>query len=175
VLEVVRYNPSTEESVVLSARGEKADWYRNIEENPALEVWTAGERYVPKQRFLASKENEAIISEYGDVVEYQDSQEPPSAEVLSGQIVERADQIHRTLLGEPSEIEVEMCALGCRACMDDLITLALLVSEEQMRSGPLRRMKPRAAYRCATDSLSRTRQSLGLYTVSVSSEERHRK
>jgi hypothetical protein len=111
----------------------------------------------------------------GDIVEYQTSQEPPSAEVLSGQIVERADQIHRTLLGEPSEVEVEMCALGCSACMDDLITLALLVSEEQMRSGPLRRMKLRAAYRCATDSLSRTRQALGLYTVSVPSEERHRK
>ncbi len=111
----------------------------------------------------------------GDIVEYRDSQEPPSAEVLSGQIVERADQIHRTLLGEPSEIEVEMCALGCSACMDDLITLALLVSEEQMRSGPLRRMKFRAAYRCATYSLSRTRQALGLYTVSILSEERHRK
>ena len=111
----------------------------------------------------------------GDIVEYRDSQEPPSAEVLSGQIVERADQIHRTLLGEPSEIEVEMCALGCSACMDDLITLALLVSEEQMRSGPLRRMKLRAAYCCATDSLSRTRQALGLYTVSIRSEERHRK
>jgi deazaflavin-dependent oxidoreductase (nitroreductase family) len=64
VLEVVRYNPATEESVVLSARGEKADWYRNIEENPTLEVWTAGERYAPKQRFLAPKENEAVISEY---------------------------------------------------------------------------------------------------------------
>ena len=111
----------------------------------------------------------------GDIVEYQDSQEPLTAEVLSGQIVERADQIHRTLLGEPSEIEVEMCALGCSACMDDLITLALLVSEEQMRSGPLRRMKLRAAYRCATDSLSRTRQALGLYTVSIRSEERRRK
>jgi hypothetical protein len=111
----------------------------------------------------------------GDIVEYQDSQESPSAEVLSGQIVERADQIHRTLLGEPSEIEFEMCALGGSACMDDLLTLALLVSEEHMRSRPLRRMKLRAACRCATDSLSRTRQALGLYTVSVPSEERHRK
>ncbi len=110
-----------------------------------------------------------------DIVEYRDSREPLTAEVLSGQIVERADQIHRTLRGEPSEIEVEMCALGCSACMDDLITLALLVSEERAKSGPLRRMKLRAAYRCATDSLSRTRQALGLYTVSVPSEERNQK
>lgn len=108
----------------------------------------------------------------GDIVEYQDSQEPPSAEVLSGQIVERADQIHRTLLGEPSEIEVEMCALGCSACMDDLITLALLIKEEQSRSGPVRRIKLGAAYHRTTDSLSRTRQALRLYTVSVPSEER---
>src|SRR5918997_1540757 len=80
----------------------------------------------------------------------------------------------RTLLGKPSEIEVEMCALGCSACMDDLITLALLVREVQVRSGPLRRMKLRASFRCAVDSLSRTRQALGLYTVSVPSEEQHR-
>lgn len=111
----------------------------------------------------------------GDIVEYRDSQEPLSPEVLSGQIVERADHIHRKLLGEPSEIEVEMCALGCSACMDDLITLALLIGEEQARSGPLRRMKLGAAFRCATDSLSRTRQALGLYPVSVPSEERHQK
>jgi hypothetical protein len=111
----------------------------------------------------------------GDIVEYRDSREPLTAEVLSGQIVERADQIHRTLRGKPSEIEVEMCALGCSACMDDLITLALLVSEEKAKSGPLRRMKLGAAYRCAVDSLSRTRQALGLYTVSVPSEERHQK
>lgn len=63
-LEVVRYDPTIRESVVLSARGEKADWYRNIEASPALEVWTAGERYVPQQRFLAPEENHAVISEY---------------------------------------------------------------------------------------------------------------
>jgi hypothetical protein len=111
----------------------------------------------------------------GDIVEYRDSREPLTAEVLSGQIVERADQIHRTLRGKPSEIELEMCALGCSACMDDLITLALLVRKEQVRSGPLQRMKLGASFRCAVDSLSRTRRALGLYTVSVPSEEQHRK
>src|SRR5215212_7433167 len=29
-LEVIRYDPATEESVVVSAWGEKADWYRNL-------------------------------------------------------------------------------------------------------------------------------------------------
>ena len=64
VLEVIRYNPAAEESVVLSARGEKADWYRNIDASPALEVRTGRERYVPKQRFLAPEENHAVILEY---------------------------------------------------------------------------------------------------------------
>ena len=107
-----------------------------------------------------------------DIVGYRDSEESLNPEVLSRQIAERSNQIHRTLLGEPSEIEIEMCALGCNACMDDLITLALLIEEERSRSGPVRRMKLRAAYRRATDSLSRTRQDLRLYTVSLSSEER---
>src|SRR5918911_4987582 len=49
VLEVVRYTPATKESVVLSAWGERADWYRNIKASPAMEVWTGGERFVPEQ------------------------------------------------------------------------------------------------------------------------------
>jgi hypothetical protein len=51
--------------VVLSAWGEKADWYRNIEAVPALEVRTGGQRYVPEQRFLAPEVNHAVISYYG--------------------------------------------------------------------------------------------------------------
>ena len=64
VLEVVRYDRATKESVVLSGWGARADWYRNIKANPALEIWTAGERYIPQQRFLAPEENHALISEY---------------------------------------------------------------------------------------------------------------
>jgi deazaflavin-dependent oxidoreductase (nitroreductase family) len=64
VLEVIRYDPATKESVVLSGWGEKADWYRNIEATPALEVRTGGERYVPEQRFLAPEENHAVLADY---------------------------------------------------------------------------------------------------------------
>jgi hypothetical protein len=49
---------------VLSARGEKADWYRNVAATPALEVRTGGQRYVPEQRLLAPEENHAVISDY---------------------------------------------------------------------------------------------------------------
>ena len=65
VLEVLLHDPATGESVVLSAWGEKADWYRNVEATPALEIRTGGQRYVPEQRFLAPEENHAVISDYG--------------------------------------------------------------------------------------------------------------
>jgi len=64
VLEVIRYDPATKESVVLSGWGEKADCYRNIGVRPALEVRTGGERYVPEHRFLAPKENHTEITDY---------------------------------------------------------------------------------------------------------------
>ena len=65
VLEVILYDPDTRQSVVLSAWGEKADWYRNIGASPTLEVRTGGQRYVPEQRFLVPEENHALISHYG--------------------------------------------------------------------------------------------------------------
>jgi deazaflavin-dependent oxidoreductase (nitroreductase family) len=64
VLEVILYDPVTGESVVLSAWGEKADWYRNIEATPALEVRTGDQRYVPEQRFLAPDEKHAVLADY---------------------------------------------------------------------------------------------------------------
>src|SRR5918995_3894398 len=56
LLEMILYNSATGESVVLSAWGEKSDWYRNVVATPALEVRTGGQRYVPEQRFLAPVE-----------------------------------------------------------------------------------------------------------------------
>jgi deazaflavin-dependent oxidoreductase (nitroreductase family) len=65
VLEVISYEPSTRESVVVSAWGERADWYRNIRATPALEVVTAGQRYRPMQRFLDRRELYAHLHGYG--------------------------------------------------------------------------------------------------------------
>jgi hypothetical protein len=56
VLEVILYDPATGESVVLSAWGEKVDWYRNIEVRAALEVRAPSARYVPEQRFFLAPE-----------------------------------------------------------------------------------------------------------------------
>jgi deazaflavin-dependent oxidoreductase (nitroreductase family) len=64
VLEVLRHDPATRESVALAAWGEKADWYRNIELTPVLEVRTSSERYVPEQRFLVPEENHTVLVDY---------------------------------------------------------------------------------------------------------------
>jgi hypothetical protein len=81
-------------------------------------------------------------------------------EELSRRIVERADEIHRTLLESPSEVQVEMCTLGYRACINDMITLTHLINEESKSAGPIKRLRLRAARRRATDSLSGAREAM---------------
>jgi hypothetical protein len=85
---------------------------------------------------------------------------PETPEELSRRIVERADEIHRTLLESPSEVQVEMCALGYRACVNDMITLTHLVNEGMNTAGPVKRFKLRAARRRATDSLNGAREAM---------------
>lgn len=63
-LEVVRYDPATHESVVVSAYGERADWYRNLLAHPAVEVQTGGSRYVPQYRLLGPDERLATLQLY---------------------------------------------------------------------------------------------------------------
>ncbi len=88
--------------------------------------------------------------------------EPPAEtpEELSRRIVERADEIHRTLLESPSEIQIEMCALGYRACVNDMITLTHLVNEELPTAGFLRRFILRRARNKATDALAGVKEAL---------------
>lgn len=56
VLEVVSYEATREESVVVSAYGSDADWYRNIQAERALRAQTGRHEYVPEQRFLDAEE-----------------------------------------------------------------------------------------------------------------------
>jgi hypothetical protein len=83
-----------------------------------------------------------------------------SPEELSRSIVERADEIRRALAGSPSEIRVEMCALGYRACANDMITLTHLTNEELPHAEFLRRMKLRRSRKRATDALAAARAAL---------------
>jgi hypothetical protein len=95
------------------------------------------------------------------IVEYRTrAGETETPEKLSRRIVERADEIHRTLLESPSEVQVEMCALGYRACVNDMITLTHLINEESKSAGPVKRLRLRSARRRATDSLSVAREAM---------------
>ena len=64
VLEVVSYDRGTGESTVMSAYGTRADWYRNIMARPALEVQTAGQRYVPEQHLLDAQGRFTALATY---------------------------------------------------------------------------------------------------------------
>ncbi len=83
-----------------------------------------------------------------------------SPEDLSRSIVERATEIRRTLAESPSEIRVEMCTLGYRACVNDMITLTHLANEEFPRANFLRRLRLRRARKKATDALAGAREAL---------------
>lgn len=64
VLEVVSYNPTTRESAVMSAYGERADWYRNIQAHPAVEARTGWSRYTPEYRLLSPEERYVALVAY---------------------------------------------------------------------------------------------------------------
>ena len=67
VLEVVHYDPATQECVVVAGWGEQTDWYRNLQAHPALEVQVGSTRYPPVQRFLTLEETYALFSDYQHV------------------------------------------------------------------------------------------------------------
>jgi hypothetical protein len=91
-------------------------------------------------------------------------EEPGSAErgpgELSRSIVERSEEIRRTMSESPSEVQVEMCAIGYRACVNDMIALTHQINAALPRANFLEKMRLRAARRRATDSLAKARQSL---------------
>jgi deazaflavin-dependent oxidoreductase (nitroreductase family) len=64
VLEVVLYDPAIQQSVVISAWGEDADWYRNLQKGPAIEIRTGRESYEPLQQFLSAEEAGAALASY---------------------------------------------------------------------------------------------------------------
>lgn len=97
-----------------------------------------------------------------DITSYEGAVPVASApEGLSLSIVERASQIKNVLsTRSPSEIEVEMCAIGYRACVNDMITLSHLINEELPNAKLPRRLTLRRARRKATEALARAREAL---------------
>ncbi|MFP5332177.1 MAG: nitroreductase family deazaflavin-dependent oxidoreductase, partial [Acidimicrobiia bacterium] len=64
VLEVIHVDETTDESIVVSAYGSGADWYRNIIANPAIEVRTGRLRYRPALRTLAPEEAAGVVAAF---------------------------------------------------------------------------------------------------------------
>jgi hypothetical protein len=84
--------------------------------------------------------------------------QPIGPEQLCWQIVECSYQIRRTLLGQTSGVEVGMCLLGYRACVNGSITLDRLIDKELPEAGPVRRLRLKMAQRQVAHSLARTRE-----------------
>jgi hypothetical protein len=96
-----------------------------------------------------------------------------SPEALSRAIVERAEEIQHALEESPSdEVRVEMCALGYRACANDMITLTHLTNEALPDASFLRRVKLRRSRKKAIDALSEARRALPPGALRTAPQER---
>jgi deazaflavin-dependent oxidoreductase (nitroreductase family) len=61
---VLRYDPRTQEAVICSGWGKDADWIRNIQAHPALQVQIGRASFTPQQRFLSEDESLAVVAEF---------------------------------------------------------------------------------------------------------------
>jgi hypothetical protein len=98
---------------------------------------------------------------------------PDTPEALSRSIVERAEEIRRALEESPSdEVRVEMCALGYRACANDMITLTHLTNETLPNASFLQRVRLRRARKRAIDALTEARRALPPGALRAAPQER---
>ena len=92
------------------------------------------------------------------LLRYGGQEEPMSPEQLCWHLVECSREIRRTLLGQTSGVEVGMCVLGYRACVNYGITLNRLIDKELPESGLARRLRLAVIRRQAAHSLERARE-----------------
>jgi deazaflavin-dependent oxidoreductase (nitroreductase family) len=64
ILEVACYDHGTQEAIVASAFGAKADWYRNIQATPSHRIRVGRTEFVPHQRFLDPAEARTVAEEF---------------------------------------------------------------------------------------------------------------
>lgn len=60
-IEVIYYDSAKKESVVISAYGRHSDWFRNIMQNPPIEIQIGSMKFVPDFRVLAAEEAREIL------------------------------------------------------------------------------------------------------------------
>jgi hypothetical protein len=92
------------------------------------------------------------------LLRYEKQEEPVSPAQLCWHLVACSYEIRRTLLGQTSGVEVGMCVLGYRTCLNDSITLNRLIDKELPKSGPIRRLRLEMIRRQAAYSLARARE-----------------
>lgn len=106
------------------------------------------------------------------IVGHRPRRQDESPEGLSRSIVERAAEIRRSLAELPAdETRVEMCALGYRACANDMITLTHLVNEALPNAPLLQRLKLRRARKKAIDALAEAREAIPSEALRASRQE----
>jgi hypothetical protein len=106
------------------------------------------------------------------IVGHKPRRQDESPESLSRSIVERAAEIRRSLSELPAdETRVEMCALGYRACANDMITLTHLVNEALPNAPLLERLKLRRARKKAIDALAEAREAIPSEALRASRQE----
>jgi deazaflavin-dependent oxidoreductase (nitroreductase family) len=64
VLEVIGTGSAPGEVIVMAGSGPSADWYRNLQAHPAIEVAIARRRFEPAHRVLAESEAAAVLADY---------------------------------------------------------------------------------------------------------------
>jgi hypothetical protein len=107
------------------------------------------------------------------IADYRPRETVHSPEELSRAIVERAEEIQHALEESPSdEVRVEMCALGYRACANDMITLTHLTNQALPEVSFLRRVKLRRSRKKAIDVLSEARKALPPGALRTAPQER---
>ena len=106
------------------------------------------------------------------IVGHRPRRRAESPESLSRSIVERATEIRRSLTELPAdETRVEMCALGYRACANDMITLTHLVNEAIPNAPLVHRLKLRHARKRAIDALAEAREAIPPEALRASRQE----
>lgn len=64
VLEVAGRYPDTNEWIVTSGTGSKADWYRNLEAGKLDSVWIGSQRHEASTRFLEAEKAATVFHDY---------------------------------------------------------------------------------------------------------------
>jgi deazaflavin-dependent oxidoreductase (nitroreductase family) len=64
VLEIIGSSPASGEVIVIAARGGSADWYRNVQVQPAVEVVVGRHRFRPVDRRLDELEAVTVLAAY---------------------------------------------------------------------------------------------------------------